>query len=68
VRRGHGWAQQGGELRSAAISVRWLRGGVGVEGAWVGATGRGGARTIGVGADASEVGVGAAGVVGAEGN
>jgi hypothetical protein len=45
-----------------------LRGGVGVEGAWVGATGRGGARTIGVGADASEVGVGAAGVVGAEGN
>jgi hypothetical protein len=32
-----------------------------VKGAWVGAMGRGGARTIGVG-------VGAAGVVGAEGN
>jgi hypothetical protein len=64
----HGWAQRGGELRSAAISVRWLRGGAGAEGAWMGATGRGGARTIGVGADTSGVGVGAAVVVGAEGN
>jgi hypothetical protein len=54
----HGWAQRGGELRSGAISVRWLRGGASAEGAWVGATRRGEARTIGVGADASGVGGG----------
>jgi hypothetical protein len=47
----------GGELSLQGLAVLLLLGPV-----------RGGARTIGVGADASGVGVGAAGVVGAEGN